>query len=90
MTQSATIYYDNASAIKIANNLVFHEQTKHIEIDCHTIREKIQQGLVKLLLIKTNQKLADILTKALPLGLFSQLSSKLGIHNVYYQIAGGS
>jgi len=71
MTQPATIYCDNASAIKIANNPIFHEQTKHIEIDYHTIRKKIQQGLVKLLPVKTNHQLTDILTKALLPGIFS-------------------
>jgi len=63
---------------------------RNTEIDCHIIREKIQQGLVKLLHVKTNQQLVDILTKALPPGIFSQLSSKLGIHNVYCQLAAGS
>jgi len=61
-----------------------------VEIDCHTIREKIQQGLLKLLLVRTNQQLADILTKALPPGLFSKLNSKLGSHNIYCPLEGES
>ena len=74
MAQSATIYCANTSTIKI-------------EIDCHTIRGKIQQGLVKLLPIRTNHQLADIMTKALPPGLFTQLNSKLGNLNIYCQLA---
>jgi len=59
------IHCDNQSCIKLFENLVFHDKSKHIEIKYHSIRDKIQKGVVKLQYVPTDQQIVDILTKPL-------------------------
>ncbi|XP_019433871.1 PREDICTED: uncharacterized protein LOC109340603, partial [Lupinus angustifolius] len=61
--QPALLYCDNDSARYIVANLVFNERTKHIEIDCHVARERLQNKLYDLLPINSEQQTVDILTK---------------------------
>ena len=65
------LYCDNEVSLQIATNLVFHERTKHIEIDCHFFREKLQAGCLKTLHVSSQNQIANFLTKPL----FSNQSS---------------
>ena len=79
----AKLLCDNQATMHIASNSVFHERTKHIEIDCHFFREKIQLGLISTGYVMTRKQLDDIFTKPLSEDRVSYLCNKLGMINIY-------
>nr|GEV25867.1 putative ribonuclease H-like domain-containing protein [Tanacetum cinerariifolium] len=85
---STQIMCDNKAAIQISENPVQHDRTKHVEVDQHFIKEKLEPGIIELPFIKSSDQLADILTKAVGTDVFHKCLSKLNFGNPTIQLEG--
>jgi hypothetical protein len=77
--EATVILCDNQSCIKMTENPVFHDKSKHIEIRYHYIRDMVQRGVVKLQYVGTDQQVADVLTNPLSRVKFEYFRDKLGV-----------
>ncbi|KAJ7967937.1 Retrovirus-related Pol polyprotein from transposon TNT 1-94 [Quillaja saponaria] len=77
------LYCDNIAAINIAHNPVQHDRTKHIEIDRHFIKEKLDSKLLCIPFVRSVNQLADVFTKGLGNCDFHPIVCKMGMRDIY-------
>jgi len=68
------LYYNNKAARKISNNLLQHNHTKHVELDCHFIKEKLDTKIVALPGVLTHEVFGKVFFKSF---------DKLDINDIY-------
>ena len=82
LTSLMKLYCDNKAACNIAHNPVQHDRTKHVETDKHFIKEQLEVKIIEVPDVRSQDQLADILTKTISSKVFHQVLSKLGMKNV--------
>ena len=77
------LYYDNKTTIIFLRNSMHHEQTKHAKVDKHFIKEKIEEGIIRMTYVPSSKHARNLLTKGLIEPSFEKLVDKLRLFNLF-------
>ena len=75
------LHCDSQSAIMLAKNPIFHAKTKHIDVKYHFIRDMLEEKLLELVKVYTDDNPADLMTKGLPPERFAHCRCTLSCTN---------
>jgi len=82
-TSEMELFCDNKSAFAISHDPVQHDRTKHVEVDRHFIKENLEEKIICFPFVKSEDQLADILTKAVSSKEFHNSLDKLCMKDLY-------
>jgi hypothetical protein len=77
--EPTVIHCDNQSYIKLSENPMFHDRSKHIEMRYHYVQDIVQKNILSIRYVPTTEQTANILTKPLSLTKFVYFQDKLGV-----------
>jgi len=81
--ETMSLYCDNTSTIAITHNLMQHDRTKHVEIDRHFIKEKLEAGIISFPSVRSELQLVDVLTKGMSNRVFNESLFKFGTCDIH-------
>jgi hypothetical protein len=79
--EATRIMCDNQGCIALAKNPTHHSRTKHIDVQHHFIREKIEDKVIDLKYCPTEHMIADVLTKGLAKVKHKEFIEAMGLHD---------
>ena len=79
MLEPIVIHCDNQSCVQMSVNPVHHDQTKHVEMRYHYVRDMVQRRVLEQQFVPTDEQVADVFTKLLVRGKFEVFRKMLGI-----------
>nr|GEZ75055.1 putative reverse transcriptase, RNA-dependent DNA polymerase, Gag-polypeptide of LTR copia-type [Tanacetum cinerariifolium] len=83
LTTPTSLFCDNQAARHIANNPIYHERIKHVEMDCIFVRERVETRDIETKPIESKLQLADLLSKGLGTQQLCSLLNKMGIRDLH-------